>query len=102
MDDFAAGDTEFVHDEDDAAEAVAADVDDEEDFDAPPVRRSSFTAFKRLRQAAPAQKTVIGEPPWWASTDPEVFAAGQQAAIERGRRIKVPGQDNVIAMKGVF
>ena len=41
-----------------------------------------------------------GTAPWWASTDPDVFAEGQKAAIERGRRVKAPGEDCIVGMGG--
>jgi hypothetical protein len=79
------------------------DLDIEPPYRAPPAvtRPAGPRGYKPgTRVVEPPSATGIGTLPWWASTDPKVREEGQKAAIARGRRIKTPGQDNIIGMSG--
>lgn len=87
-----------------AAEMVraASSIDLIEDDDLPPEIKAPTRAPRAFkvgtRKPAPPTATGIGEPPWWASTDPQVWEAQRPQVIARGRTIKAPGELQIIGM----
>lgn len=88
--------------ETDAFDAIdPVDEDEDADIDLPPLRAPR--PYKRgTRQADLKNATGIGDPPWWASTDPQVWADQAPGVRQRGSRLKTPGQDHIVGMGGAL
>jgi hypothetical protein len=97
VDDFSADDLDVGHDDDQAGEGVADDVDEEPPSRSPPpVVRTRSKGYKPGTRLVETKKAVRDdEPPWWASNDPMVWDENQQR-LRTTRGTSVPSSERII------